>query len=125
MGVSTFLHDNQPTQLRGLAFLALSETGWGLRGTFVSDGGGGGTATYVPGGTVSCRLDPIGQRAGDEQVIGDRLDERSTHKVTVPPTADILNVDRFEIAGRGVFEVTAVRHRTDEPVKVFEVVSAS
>lgn len=110
--------------LRGLEFWALSEQGWNLRGTFVSDQGGGGTATYVSGGTVSCRIDPLA-RAGDERVVGGRLDDRSTHKVTVPAGTDVTTPDRFQIAGRGVYEVTAVHDRTGELTKVFEVVSAS
>jgi hypothetical protein len=108
--------------LRGLNFWALAEQGWTLRGTVVDDGGGGGTTTYVPGGTVACRIDPLA-RTGDERVVGGRLDDRSTHKVTTVPSASVLHTDRFEIAGRGVFEVTAVRDRTGEDIKVFEVVS--
>jgi hypothetical protein len=122
--ISTFLHDDEPVQLRGLAFLALSETGWTRRGTVVSDGGGGGTTVFVNGGTVACRIDPLA-RAGDERVVGGRLDDRSTHKVTVPAATDVTTPDRFEISGRGVFEVTAVAERTDAQTKTFEVVSAS
>ncbi len=108
--------------LRGLDFWALTESGWTLRGTVVSDGGGGGTTVFVSGGTVACRIDPLA-RAGDERVVGGRLDDRSTHKVTSVPTVDVDASDRFQIQGRGVYEVTAVRDRTDEPTKVFEVVA--
>jgi head-tail joining protein len=107
--------------LRGLEFWALTEQGWTLRGTVVSDGGGGGTTTFVSGGTVPCRIDPLA-RAGDERVVGGRLDDRSTHKVTVPAGTDVRHTDRWEIQSRGVYEVTAVRDRTDEDNKVFEVV---
>lgn len=124
MPLTTFLHDDEPTRLRGLAFLALSEQGWRRYGTVVSDGGGGGTTTWISGGTVACRIDPLA-RAGDERVVGGRLDDRSTHKVTAPASLAIESDEQFEIAGRGVYEVTAVRDRTDEQTKVFEVVSAS
>jgi len=108
--------------LRGLQFWAMPDRGWHLRGTFVSDGGGGGTATYVSGGTVFCRIDPLA-RAGNEEVTGGRLSDRSTHRVTAEPTVVIDNADRFEIANRGVYEVTAVHDRTGELTKVFEVVA--
>lgn len=110
--------------LRGLDFWALSEQGWRRFGTVVSDGGGGGTTTWLNGGTVFCRIDPLA-RAGDESVVGGRLDDRSTHKVTTTPDFVIASDEQFEIAGRGVYEVTAVPDRTDESTKVFEVVSAS
>jgi head-tail adaptor len=121
---STFLHDRQPTRLRGLAFLALSERGWPLAGTVISDGGGGGTTTWVAGGTVPCRIDPLA-RAGDERVVGGRIDDRSTHRITVPGDTPVFTTGRFQVADRGVFEVTAVQERTDQQTKAFEVVSAS
>lgn len=109
--------------LRGLDFWALSERGWSVRGTVVSDQGGGGTTTWVNGGTVFCRIDPLADR-GQGRVSGGRLDERSTHKVTCEPTT-VDTSDRFQIEGRGVYEVTAVRDRTEQDLRVFEVVSAS
>lgn len=104
--------------LRGLDFWALSERGWPLHGTVVSDGGGGGTTTNVAGGTVFCRIDPLA-RANSERVVADQLSDRSTHKVTAEVAVVVDLDDRFEIQGRGVYEVTAVRDRTDESVKVF------
>jgi hypothetical protein len=107
--------------LRGLQFWAFEDMGWSLRGTVVDDLGGGGTTTYVSGGTIPCRIDPL-SGAGDERVVGDRLDDRSTHRVTTIAGADIRATDRFEVAGGKRYEVTSVHDRTSELTKVFEVV---
>jgi hypothetical protein len=109
--------------LRGLQFWAFEDMGWTLRGTVIDDMGGGGTTTYVPGGTIPCRIDPL-TRAGDERVVGGRLDDRSTHRVTTIAGADVRNTDRFAITSGTVYEVTAVHKRTSELTKVFEVVEA-
>lgn len=113
----TTLHDSTPTTLRGLRFFALSDTGYVLRGTFADNLGGGGTYTFGTVGTVSCRVDPIG---GGEDLIANRIDERTTHRITVPPQTDVEAEDRFEISGIGEFEITAVEVRTDEQVRVLE-----
>lgn len=123
MGQSTFLNGGAATQLRGLRWLALSEAGSIGAGTVVSDGGGGGTSTFTYGTAVPCRIDPL---QGDPQgLVGGRLDERSTHRVTVPAGTTLTAASRFAIANRGTFEVTAVPVRTDEWTRVFEVVEAS
>ena len=61
---------------------------------------------------------------GGEGVIADRLDERTTHRITVPPQADVNAEDRFKIDGIGEFEITAVRIRTQEQVRILEAVEA-
>jgi len=122
MGLATWLGGGTVTQLRGLAFLSLSDFGQVGAGTVVSDGGGGGTASWSYGGTIPCRIDPI---TGGEQMAADRLSDRSTHMVTVPAGTQISTAARFAIAGRGTYEVTAVRSRTGEPLTFFEVVQAS
>lgn len=110
--------------LRGLAWLSLTETGYVQHKTFTDDGGGGGTAAWTNAGTVSCRVDPL-LRGGDEAVVGDRMDDRSSHKITCPPET-VVEVDgRFEVVGRGVYEVTAVRDRTGEFTRVFEAAQVS
>lgn len=122
MGLTTFLGDDNPAQLRGLAWLSLSDLGQVGSGTVTDDGGGGGTTTWSYGGTIPCRIDPI---TGSELVTAGRLSDRSTHTVTVPAGTTVLAASRFVIAGRGTFEVTAVRSRTGEPLTFFEVVQAS
>lgn len=122
MGLTTFLDDDNPTQLRGLAWLSLSDLGQVGAGTIVSDGGGGGTATWTYGGTIPCRIDPM---TGGELLTADRLADRSTHTVTVPAGTSVSPASRFAIAGRGTFEVTAVRSRTGESLTFFEVVQIS
>lgn len=122
MSLSTFLNGRNPTQLRGLMWLALSELGQRGTATFTSDTGGGGTAAWAYGGTVPCRVDPLSASGG---VIGERIDERSTHLVTVPSGSTISTSDRFLIAGRGTFEVTATREQTAELATTFEVIQIS
>jgi head-tail adaptor len=122
MGLATFLSGGTINQLRGLAWLALGDLGQVGTATITSDSGGGGTAVWSYGGTIACRIDPI---TGGEQMAADRLSDRSTHTVTVPPGTAITTAARFAIAGRGTYEVTAVRSRTDEPMTFFEVVQAS
>jgi hypothetical protein len=58
-------------------------------------------------------------------MIGGRIDERSTHLVTVSPGTSVSTRSRFAIAGRGTFEVTATRDQTGEFARSFEVFEAS
>jgi SPP1 family predicted phage head-tail adaptor len=115
--ISTTLHDVTPTRLRGLTFLALSEVGHISRGTVTDNQGGGGSVSYATVGTVACRVDPLG---GGEGLIADRIDERTTHRITVPPETNVTSKDRFTVVGTGTFEVTAVHARTDEQVRILE-----
>ena len=119
MPLSTTLHDNVPTQLRGLAYIALSTTGNVLVRTLTDDGAGGQAETYAAGSSIPCRVDPLG---GGEAEAADRIDERTTHLITVPPATSVKAQDRFSVSGIGNFEITAVRTRTDENVRVLEAV---
>jgi head-tail adaptor len=124
MPISTFLNGRAPTQLRGLQWLALSDTGNILTQVSTSDSGGGATQSWTAGTAVQCRIDPVGDR-GDSRIVGGRIDERSTHVVTVPAGTPVLAAGRFSIAGRGTFEITVVRERTAEFTQVFEVIEIS
>jgi hypothetical protein len=119
MSVGTFLNGRAPDQPRGLLWLSLSDTGYVLASSWTDDTGGGGAHTWGTAAlSVPCRLDPMGTRS---RLTGGKIDERSTHVVTVAPGTPIGAADRFLISGRGTFEVTAMRERTAEASMTFEV----
>lgn len=120
MSLSTFLNGREPSRLRGLQFLSLSDVGLILSPTSVSDAGGGASTTWGTAGTAACRVDPLGS-AADGRLTGGQIDERSTHVVTAPTGTGVSTSDRVSIAGRGTFEVTALRETTAGPVEMFEV----
>lgn len=120
MPLATFLNGGTAAQLRGLAWLALSDTGIVQTLTATSDSGGGATSAWANSGTTSCRVDPAG--GGGPRVTGGQIDERTTHLVTVPAGFAVTTGNRFAITGRGTYEVTQVRDRTAAPVAVFEVI---
>jgi hypothetical protein len=121
MPITTTLHDVTPFALRGLTWLALSETGYITRGTFTDNLGGGASQTFATVGTVACRVDPVG---GGEGELAELISDRTTHKITLPPATEIDSVDRFRIAGE-TFEITAIRTRTDEAVRIVEATKSS
>lgn len=104
---------------RGLIREALRESGWTVDSTIVDDGGGGGTTVSVTGGTVRCRIDSL---AGGEGYVADRISDRSTHLITLPPETAVTTEMKFQIDGRGTYEVTAVREHTGELSTVVEAV---
>jgi Phage head-tail joining protein len=119
MSFTTFLQGRSYTQLRGLAWMALAETGHVVTETIIDDSGGGGSSSWIAGTAVPCRIDDL---AGSEGVTGGKLSNRSTHLITVPPDVTVSIDDRFAIDNRGTFEVTALRERTSHPLVLFEVV---
>lgn len=123
MPLSTFLNGRAPAQLRGLLWLSLSESGSVLTLTSTDDTGGGATQAWTAATPVPCRIDPL--TATGRDMIGGRIDERSTHVVTVPPGTPVSVSSRFFVAGRGTFEVTATRDQTGEFARSFEVFEAS
>jgi hypothetical protein len=123
MPLSTFLSDSTPSRLRGLLWLSLSESGSVLTPSSTDDSGGGATQAWAAGTAIPCRIDPLAATGRD--MIGGRIDERSTHIVTVPPGTSISRASRFAIAGRGTFEVTATHDQTGEFARSFEVFDAS
>lgn len=102
--------------------MALSETGNALTTAGSSDSGGGfSSGTATTGTAIPCRLDPL---SGGETVIAGRIDERSTHVLTVPRQTDLDVSGQFQVTGWGTFEITAQRKRTQEGVRVYEVVES-
>lgn len=124
MPLGTFLNGRAPSQLRGLQWLSLSETGFFLTRSTTSDSGGGATTSWTAGSAVPCRIDPITDR-GDTRTTGGRIDERSTHIITVPTETTLAASGRFAITGRGTFEITTTHQQTGEWSRVFEVIEAS
>jgi head-tail adaptor len=85
----------------------------------VSDFGGGRTETWGTGGTVPARIGPVGggERAGGP---GARIDDRTTHIITLPASTEITSSDRLNVGGTE-YEVTAVRTRSWEITRRVEV----
>jgi len=79
-----------------------------LREQRVSDGGGGGSVSWVPSGTVSCRVAPIASAGDGEEVAGDRLHPDSEVVFSVPVDADVDHNCRI-LYEDSTFSATAVR----------------
>lgn len=124
MPLSTFLNGRNPTTLRGLRMLALTDTATVQTRTSTSDSGGGVTQVWASAGSLQVRIDPISDRGG-AATVASRIDERSTHVITTTFGVTVGADNRIVIAGRGTYEVTATRERTDAVTQVFEVVEAS
>jgi len=122
MTLSTFLSDAPVSQLRGLQWLALSDTGQVGTNTITDDGGGGVTSGWAWGSSVPCRIDPL---TNNETLAAGRISDRSTHLVTVPAGTPVSVSSRFLIAGRGTYEVTGVQDTTGELARFFEVVQTT
>lgn len=126
MPLGTFLNGGTVTQLRGLQWLALSETGRVGTARATSDGGGGASLSWSYGASIPCRVDPASVSGGQDEVpVAERLANRATHVITVPPGTAVSTDDRFALTGGATFEVTAVRDRTGEMARVFEAVAVS
>lgn len=118
--LTTFLNDRPYVRLRGAAFLRMSETGQVVKGSVVSDAGGGGTTVWTAGTVdIPCRIDALG---GGEAELGGAISDLSSHQIMLPPHTEITLEDRFAINGRGTFDVTAIRAQTAEWVTSVEVV---
>jgi len=122
MGIATFLNGRDPSQLRGLQWLRLSDSGAVMTRVYVDDVGGGASSTWAAGTPVPCSIESLTYRSG---LVGARVDERSTHLVQVPTSTSVSTDDRFTITGRGTFEITALHQQTAEWVTEFEVVQVT
>lgn len=122
--ITTFLRGRSPGLLRGLALTALTDTAIIYAGTISSDSGGGGTTSWAAVGTTEARIDSLGGGANN-RVTGGQIDERSTHVVMAPSDVFVNPAERVVISGRGTYEVTATRQRTDATITVFEVLQVT
>ncbi len=121
MSRTTFLNGRSYARLRGALAQSLSTTGYQLAGAGTVDQSGGEIQTWGTAGTFACRIDPL---AGGERVFGERMSDRSTHIVTLPPNSTVDHNDRFQIDG-DTYEITAVRSATAERARRLEVVEIS
>ena len=119
MTYATFLDGRPPEQLRGLAWLSMSESGSVLNRAGTTDSGGGATTTWTAGSVLPCRVDAL---TGTEAEVGERIVDRSTHLVTLPAYTEVGHEDRVATDDAGTFEITAVRQRTREWVRLCEAV---
>lgn len=103
------LTDAEVASIRQEAERWLPSTARRLVRTALSDGAGGTGSTYVPAAsTVPCRLAPFAGGEGPDQ--GSRVNDRTTHIVTLPHDTTIEEPDRLSIDGV-TYEVTYVRKR--------------
>ncbi len=122
MSVATTLNGKPITQLRGLPWLLLSDTGRVVSLATSDDGGGGATEAWTAGADIPCRIDPV---AGGEGLVGERLSDRTTHVITVVASTAITAKDRFEVDGHGTYAITAVRDQTRTDLLQLEAVSTT
>lgn len=122
MPLGTFLNGSEPARLRGLLWLALSDVCQVGTLTATDDGGGGATSSWSYGADVPCRIDPI---TGNESLAAERISDRSTHLVTLPPGTMVTTSSRLAINGLGTFEVTAVQLQTAAMAQLVEVVQVT
>lgn len=90
--------------------------------TRTSDGAGGSTDTWSPGAPVPGRISPASATAGtgERGAVAGRIDDRTTHIITLPAGTPVTKADRIEIGGR-LYDVTLVRTRSVEITRRVEV----
>lgn len=106
------LTETELSSMRSVAAQALPGTAVIQAQTFVSDGGGGGSTTWAPSGTVDCRVVPVALGAGaNEGLTGGRITPDSTYVITLPAETSVTTNSRIISAG-GTFNVEAIRERS-------------
>lgn len=101
------LTDSELDRIRQDAESLLTDTGHVLTVATVPDGAGGQDETYTPGPELACRIAPLSAR-GDRGLVGEQIDERSTHVATFPSDTTIRSVDRIRVNGTD-YAVIALR----------------
>ena len=75
--------------------------------TWVSDGGGGGTTSWVAAGTYGCRIAPTGGADNVDKEVGNRIHPETEFIVTLPASFESDTDHRVVIEGQS-FEVIGV-----------------
>lgn len=105
--------------------LSLPDTAVITRGTFVSDGGGGGTVDYKPAGTFDCRIAPLTAPENPEGVQGGRINPEAQFVVTLPAETEVTTEDRIEVDST-TYSVEALRsprsYESSTRIEVREIV---
>lgn len=99
------LTESELASMRAHLDLSLAGTAVISTAAWVSDGGGGGTTTYTPAGTVDCRIAPA---PSAEAVTGARLQPDTEVMITVPRGTTIDHDARVTHDGV-TYAVTALR----------------
>lgn len=89
------LSANELAQLRAAQEAMLPDTAYILSLTRVSDGMGGGTATWGTAGTADCRIEAM---AGSERYSGDKRTAFARYVVTVPYDTTVNEANRVKIS---------------------------
>ena len=117
----SLLPPGQVRSLRRMTARALPDQAIIRRLTRVPDGGGGTTETWADVETVPCRIDPAG---GGEDTAGARVNDATTHRVTLEAKADVRPEDQMVIDAV-TYDVTVVLRRGQwEITRVAEVKEA-
>ena len=107
------LSDTEIDAMRSVAEATLGGTAIIQTQTLSSDGGGGGTATWTPSGTVACRLVANTPPRDAEPMTGGRITPDADWIVTLPAETSITTERRIVTHGK-TLEVAAVSDRTFE-----------
>lgn len=99
------LTDGEITAMRSTLDLSLAGTAVISTSTWTSDGGGGGSLTFTPSGTVDCRVAPAG---GGEGEGGERLNP-DTEVIFTVPQGTTIDLDARITYDSVVYSVTNLR----------------
>lgn len=101
------LTGDELTAMREELELTLADQCVITRASTVSDGQGGGSATWATAGTVYCRVD-LRARGAVEDTRADRLASQSEWTITFPYSTDVRVTDRLTV-GTVLYEPYEVR----------------
>jgi hypothetical protein len=117
--MATILSPAELAEVRSEIEIVMPETGRILYRSEEKTAGGGTKATYTPGDDLPAAIAP--QRriisGGEADTAGDRIDDRTSHLITLPATTVVSSKDRVELDDWGVFEVLAAEKRSEAITK--------